>query len=84
MAKVNQDELNGSSSDLHPDYWDYEEDYYYDGGDENMKHTLISLVMNTHIFLNTKVKNYNDLISKFFGDYAKNLEIIQKNNYESE
>ena len=49
-----------------------------------MKHTLISLVLNTHIFFNTEGKNSNDLISKFFGDYAKNLEIIQKNNYESE
>ena len=79
-----KDNLNGSSRDKHPDYWDYENEYYYDGKDE-IYETYTDFLSNEHPYiLQYEGKNSNDLISKFFGDYAKNLEIIQKNNYESE
>ena len=78
-----QDKLNGSSSDLHPDYWDYEDDYYYYGGDEKYA-TYTEFLSNEHPdILEYEGENYNDLISKFFGDFVKNLEVIQNNNYES-
>ena len=79
-----KDKLNGSSRDLHPDYWDYENEYYYDGKDEIYETYTDFLSIEHPYILQYEGKNYNDLISKFFGDYAKNLEIIQKNNYESE